>query len=219
MKRTPLLLMALAMTACLQSTNSGSDATIAEIAAVQGRNGFTGQVAELDAFLALVVGDTVAFAYLCNGERKVSEWFRSSIERPADFTLENQTGGKLTATFTGSRYEGDITLPSGKAYAFTVVADTSSESMGMYRVMGDDAEGDKVEAGWVVDADGNGRGSLRLSGTFKTTTALPTQKLVVGAKSYTVFRIQMPDSRPSPGPFTPIPYPNISRITSQTVAQ
>jgi hypothetical protein len=149
-------------------------------------------------------------AYVCNGDEQISEWFNEDIIDPTELNLKNGNGTQITAHFRENSFHGEVALSNGIKYSFLAMPSTE-ESSGMYRVMGEEAETNQVEAGWIVNSAGQEKGALRINFTFKQTLVLPQTNAIINNTSYPVFRFLIKEPTP-PAPFVPIPYPNTSTI-------
>ena len=200
------LLFVLFISSCSKNISSESQPTFFDI---QGENGFVGEVVGTNAFVAILAGESEAVAYVCNGDEQISEWFKGAIGEPTRFTLINNDGAKILANFADGSFSGDVTLSNGTAHAFTATPE-SADNAGIYRVMGEEATADKIDAGWIRDYDGKEKGSLRVDSQSQQTPALPESDVVVQKKSYSVFHCEI-RTTPATPPGVPIPYPNIER--------
>ncbi len=109
------------------------------------------------------------------------------------------------------RVDGTITLADGTRHDFS--ADPVGDGAGLFRVTGDEAAAAEVTAGWIVDADGEQRGSLRVRGTRRPAPALPSDGLVVDGRRLPVSVFTITPAAPSP---VPVPYPNIAKAETTT---
>jgi GTP-binding protein Era len=84
----------------------------------------------------------------------------------------------------------------------------------LFRLMGDEVTEDEIDAGWILNKEGDQRGSLKIKSVFQRAQNLPIGDLTDGTsntvqikkKSYPVFRFSL--TAPSPAGPIPIPYPN-----------
>jgi hypothetical protein len=172
---------------------------------IQGENGFAGTVDGTDAFIALLVADDEAIVYVCNGDEEISEWFRGAISDPTEISLTTSKGIRISAKFKGNSFEGDVMLGSDSTHLFTATPN-SAEHAGIYRVYGDEATRDEVEAGWILNSEGDDRGALIVRSTFRKAPRIgditdgTSNTLVVAEKSYPVFRFFL--QRSSTGSFS-----------------
>ncbi len=71
---------------------------------------------------------------------------------------------------------------------------------------GDEAE--PRSSSWIVDGEGEQRGSLRVRGTKRPAPALPADGLVVDGRRLPISVFTISPAAPSP---VPVPYPNIAK--------
>jgi hypothetical protein len=162
---------------------------------VQGPNGFAGTLNGTNAFVALLVDDNESIAYVCNGEEEISEWFRGAINDPNEIDLTNGAGAQISAKFSGNSFEGQVTLRNGKIYSLKATPNRT-EGVGIFRVIGDEAKQDSVEAGWIVNSEGDQRGALLIRSIFQTTPVLnfdditdgSSNTILIGETRFSVFR-------------------------------
>jgi len=138
---------------------------------VQGTNGFVGMVDDTDAFIALLVASDEGIVYVCNGDEEIAEWFRGTVTDPKSINLTNSAGAQIGAQFKGNSFQGTITLRNDHSLTFQATPNTDKDS-GIYRVYGEEAEQDEIEAGWILDSEGDQRGSLRIGNSFQRTVRL-----------------------------------------------
>ena len=165
---------------------------------IQGDNGFVGKVSETNAFIALVIASDEGIVYVCNGEEEIAEWFRGHLNDPQNVTLANSAGAEITAQFKGDSFEGNVTLRDKRRLSFTA-APNKDKDAGIYRVYGEQAEQDEIVAGWILDSDGDERGSLRIRSIFSKNNARfrdisdgTSKTVMIGQKSFPFrsFRLQ-----------------------------
>jgi hypothetical protein len=94
----------------------------------QNLNTFIGQVAGTNAFIAVVVGDGEALAYVCDGH-SVAAWLRGQVSGTS-LTLSGK-GESLVGTLEGDTVSGTLTL-SGPAFAFQAARVTEGHT-GLFR--------------------------------------------------------------------------------------
>ena len=163
---------------------------VPDIFEVQGDNGFVGTLNGTDAFIALLIAEDETIVYLCNGDEDITEWFASAISDPTKLSLTNGAGAKVSGTFTGDSFDGEVTLPNGNKHVFSATTNTGGVT-GIFRIHGDEAFEDEVVGGWVVNSIGEDRGSVRvgskkLSVSFGTISDGTSNTLLIGQKSYPV---------------------------------
>lgn len=161
---------------------------------IQGENGFVGKVDGTTLFIALLVAENEAIVYVCNGDELISEWFMEAIDNPTDIRLTNSEGAKISAKFEGRAFSGQVTLRNSTyPYLFTAGPNTA-EDAGIYRVSGQEAIDDEIGAGWILNSDGEERGTLKIKSVFQKIPALPirdikdgtSNTIMIGEKSYKI---------------------------------
>lgn len=194
-KRTSVILLVFSLFIFSCSGNSPTEAE-ETIFDVQGESGFVGTVTGTNAFIAVLVADDEAIVYVCNGDDEdISEWFKGPIIDPTTFSLANTDGAQISGKFDGSSFTGIVTFTNARTHSFTASPNSGSETkVGVFRVHGDTAIQDEVEAGWIVNAAGEERGSLRVKGKKKKPICFScindgsSNTLLIGEKSYPVLR-------------------------------
>ena len=174
---------------------------------IQGENGFVGNVDGTNALVSILIGESEGVVYVCNGEEGISEWFKGTINDPTEFTFANTKGSNISGKFEDNSYIGEVTLSTGNKHTFLAISGTQ-ENSGIYRVMGEEADEDQVEAGWILNSTGMEKGSLLIGSVFQKTIVLPKTNVIIKNKSYPVFHFLIKKPTP-PAPFVPVPYPNI----------
>jgi hypothetical protein len=125
------------------------------------------------ATVAIVVKNGKAVAYVCDGDR-TEAWLHGAAGGK-QMTLTGASGGRMSATYTSTKATGDVTA-AGHHWRFSAPA--VHKPSGLWRSTAS-VRGAKVEAGWVVLADGTQVGVALVGGkpgpapTFdvKTSTA------------------------------------------------
>ena len=163
------LIVSFMAVSCSEDTPTEPEATVFE---AQGESGFVGTVDGTNAFISILIAKDEAIVYVCNGEEEISEWFRGAITDPTNVSLTNSSGAKITGQFSGSSFSGDVTLRNTISHAFKAAPNTGTET-GVFRVHGDLAAQDEVEAGWILNSSGDERGSLKLNSLFQVTPKKP----------------------------------------------
>ena len=193
-----ILLIGLLVISCNEKTLSEPE--VSTIFDIQGENGFAGPVNGTDAFIALLVAGDEAIVYVCNGDEEISEWFRGTISDPAEINLTNSAGAEISALFAGTSFKGDVTLSNDSGFSF-IATPNGAEDAGIFRVMGDQAAQDEVEAGWILNSEGDDRGALKVKSKFRKAPRIgdikdgTSKTLLVSEKSYPVFRFSISGSR------------------------
>ena len=184
-----------------------------DIFEIQGENGFIGMVDGTDAFIAVLIGEEEGVVYACNGEEEISEWFKGDVSDPLSISFSNSSGAKVVARFGGGTFEGELTLRSGENYSFSAIPNMEKNG-GIFRLMGDEVTEDEIDAGWILNKEGDQRGSLKIKSIFQSAQNLSVGDLTDGTsntvqimkKAYPVFRFSL--TAPSPAGPIPIPYPH-----------
>jgi hypothetical protein len=102
------------------------------------------------AFIAVVVQNSVAVVYICDGDQ-ISEWFGGSVSKDQlDFT--SAKGTHLTASAAADSVSGTLALAGGQPLAFVAQPAVEGQT-GLFRFKGDQ---DKVTytTGWIVTQTG-----------------------------------------------------------------
>ena len=120
----------------------------AEDAPEKVRRTYAGRVKGGGPLLAISVRDGVAVAYLCDG--KLEAWFKGTA-KAGRLTLSGKKGGALTGTFNAGRARGSVTVGQRQWQFHTP---TVKKPSGLWKATAE-VRGAKVEAGWVVLADGS----------------------------------------------------------------
>ena len=157
-------------------------------AALSSRSGsYTGQDPTGDTFVAVVVHDGEALAYVCDGNI-VAEWFPGTVSADGRLKLSSAGGWTLEATLNGAGVTGSY-INEEQTVPFT--AGPAGGDAGLYRT---EFEGDGVAyiGGWVVREDGQQRGAVIGGGTHRRTMnleAVTYQATVEGFGTFPTERI------------------------------
>ena len=165
-----IIFISIIIISCSEDSTTEPEATIFD---TQSESGFVCTVDETNAFIALLVAEKEAIVYVCNGEEEIAEWFRGNIGDPENINLTNTDGAQISGKFEGSTFTGSVVLRNSSTHSFTASPNTGSET-GIFRVYGDLAVQEEVEAGWILNSSGQERGSFKLQSVFKTTPKKPT---------------------------------------------
>ncbi|MCW8848878.1 MAG: hypothetical protein OQJ81_02785 [Melioribacteraceae bacterium] len=65
-----------------------------------------------------------------------------------------------------------MVLRNSSTHSFTASPNTGAE-MGVFRVYGDEAAQEGIDAGWIVNSSGEERGSFKLNSVFQSTPKKP----------------------------------------------
>lgn len=142
---------------------SGSQSAAASASASASASGFVipphanydGEVQGNKGAVALVVHDTFAIAYFCNGG-SIEAWF-SGTPHDGQLTMQAKgSSGSLTANYALGHARGTVTV-NGVSYVFSIIA--VHKPSGLFQSISN-VRGATVKAGWIVLADGTEVGSL-----------------------------------------------------------
>jgi hypothetical protein len=143
------------------STSQSSSATASASASATGsfvippHANYDGEVQGNLGAVALVVHDTFAIAYFCNGST-IEAWFSGT---PHDGKLSMQakgSSGTLTANYALGHARGTVVI-SGVSYVFSIIA--VHKPSGLFQSIAN-VRGATIKAGWIVLANGTQVGSL-----------------------------------------------------------
>lgn len=160
-----IIFISILIISCSEDSTTEPEANIFEI---QGENGFVGTVEGTNAFIALLIAKEEAIVYVCNGDEEISEWFKGNISDPENINLTNEDGAQVSGKFEGSSFTGNVVLRNSITHSFTASPNTGTET-GVYRVYGDEAAQEGINAGWILNSSGNERGTFKLNSVFQTT--------------------------------------------------
>ncbi len=205
-----LSLAAVFLSAC-GSDSSAEDAQPEDLA--DAGRGFVGTVDGTNAFVALVASGGEAIVYVCDGNEDLADWFAGSVQETT-IDLTNDGGAQVEATASGGGYRGTVTFANGKRHQFQAMP--AEPDAGLLRVTGPEAEADGVVAGWIVNNDGDQRGSLRVGGIARTAPPAPGHSVTIDGTKYPVSVFLVPPLTPATPPGVPIPYPNIGVVATAT---
>jgi hypothetical protein len=105
--------------------------------------------------VALVVHDTFAIAYFCNGST-IESWF-SGTPHDGKLTMQAKgSNGSLTANYALGHARGTVVV-NGVSYIFSIIA--VHKPSGLFQSIAD-VRGASIKAGWIVLANGTEVGSL-----------------------------------------------------------
>jgi hypothetical protein len=116
---------------------------------------YDGEVQGNKGAVALVVHDTFAVAYFCNGGN-IEAWF-SGTPKNGQLTMQGKgNGGSLTASYALGHARGTVVV-NGVSYVFSIIA--VHKPSGLFQSISN-VRGATIKAGWIVLADGTEVGSL-----------------------------------------------------------
>jgi hypothetical protein len=119
---------------------------------------YDGEVQGNKGAVALVVHDTFAIAYFCNGST-IEAWF-SGTPHNGQLNMTGKgaasAGATLTANYALGHARGTVTI-KGVSYVFSIIA--VHKPSGLFQSIAN-VRGATIKAGWIVLADGTEVGSL-----------------------------------------------------------
>ena len=158
-----------ASAAASQSASAASSATASGFVIPPHAN-YDGQVQGNAGSVAIVVHDTFAIAYFCNGSTQEA-WFKGTPHN-GQLTMTGtgpSVGATLTATYALGHARGTVTV-DGISHVFSIIA--VHKPSGLFQSIAV-VRGATVKAGWIVLADGTEVGSLMPDDTSSTSVAAP----------------------------------------------
>jgi serine/threonine-protein kinase len=121
--------------------------------------------------VALVVHDTFAIAYFCNGKTQEA-WLRGTPQ-DGKLSMTGKNHASLTANYALGHARGTVTV-DGISHVFSIIA--VHKPSGLYQSI-ETVRGATVKAGWIVLANGTQVGSLEPDSTSATPSARTAPKL------------------------------------------
>ena len=122
--------------------------------------------------VAIVVHDTFAVAYFCNGKTQES-WFRGT-PRNGNLSMTGKNNSTLTASYALGHARGTVTV-DGISHVFSIIA--VHKPSGLFQSIAV-VRGATVKAGWIVLPDGTTQvGSLEPDANSATPAAQAAPKL------------------------------------------
>jgi hypothetical protein len=122
--------------------------------------------------VAIVVHDTFAVAYFCNGKTQES-WFKGTPHN-GNLSMTGKNNSTLTASYALGHARGTVTV-DGIAHVFSIIA--VHKPSGLFQSIAV-VRGATVKAGWIVLPDGTTQiGSLEPDSTSATPAAQTAPKL------------------------------------------
>ncbi|MFD9906227.1 hypothetical protein [Streptomyces sp. NPDC059063] len=120
---------------------------------------YTGRTDDDTASVAITLNDGKAVAYYCDG-RTTESWLKGDVKDDGSMRLTGKGGAKLDGRLSGNRIRGTVDIRE-KTSDFT--AARSAKPSGLYRAT-TQVRGAKLDAGWIVQADGSQVGILNRDG-------------------------------------------------------
>jgi hypothetical protein len=121
--------------------------------------------------VALVVHDTFAIAYFCNGKTQEA-WLRGTPQN-GKLSMTGKNRASLTANYALGHARGTV-IVDGISHVFSIIA--VHKPSGLYQSI-ETVRGATVKAGWIVLANGTQVGSLEPDSTSATPSARTAPKL------------------------------------------
>ena len=144
-----------ASSAAASGSPSSSAAASASGFVIPPHANYDGEVQGNKGAVALVVHDTFAIAYFCNGG-SIESWF-SGTPHDGQLTMQAKgSNGSLTANYALGHARGTVVV-NGVSYIFSIIA--VHKPSGLFQSIAT-VRGAKIKAGWIVLADGTEVGSL-----------------------------------------------------------
>lgn len=133
-----------------------------------GTGSYVGKVENSQAFIAVILSsDQKVMAYTCDSA-DLAQWFTGKLEN-GGFKITLPNGRTLEGKLEGNAVIGSLGL-EGKSFSFKSIA--SSGTAGLYRYAGD-IEGNRYLGGWIVDQEGQQRGSVIGGGGLRASSITP----------------------------------------------
>ena len=160
-----------------QPTSAGASATAAASASsspgfvIPPHANYVGEVQGNLGSVALVVHDTFAIAYFCNGKTQEA-WLRGT-PRNGKLSMTGKNHARLTANYALGHARGTV-IVDGVSHVFSIIA--VHKPSGLYQSI-ETVRGATVKAGWIVLANGTQVGSLEPDSTSATPSARTAPKL------------------------------------------
>jgi serine/threonine-protein kinase len=134
---------------------------------------YVGQVESGRGSVAIVVHDTFAVAYFCNGSTQEA-WLNGTPEH-GKLSMTGKDHASLTANYALGHARGTVVV-NGISYPFSIIA--VHKPSGLFQSIAN-VRGATVKAGWIVLANGTQVGSLNpnVNGATQTSQAAPKLNL------------------------------------------
>jgi len=140
-----------------QSASASASASATGSFVIPPHANYDGEVQGNKGAVALVVHDTFAVAYFCNGST-IEAWFSGTPDNgKLNLTGKGASAGStLTANYALGHARGTVTV-NGVSYVFSIIA--VHKPSGLFESIAN-VRGATIKAGWIVLADGTEVGSL-----------------------------------------------------------
>jgi hypothetical protein len=170
---------AAATASAAQPTGAGASATTASSPSPSSSAGFVipphanydGEVQGDLGSVAIVVHDTFAIAYFCNGKTQEA-WFKGTPHN-GKLSMTGKNNASLTADYALGHARGTV-IVDGISHVFSIIA--VHKPSGLFQSIAV-VRGATVKAGWIVLANGTQVGSLEPDSTSATPSAQTAPKL------------------------------------------
>jgi hypothetical protein len=155
------------------SASAAASATASGSFVIPPHANYDGEVQGNQGAVALVVHDTFAIAYFCNGST-IEAWFDGTPHN-GQLTMQGKgaasAGATLTANYALGHARGTVVI-KGVSYVFSIIA--VHKPSGLFQSIAN-VRGATVKAGWIVLADGTEVGSLNpdVNGANSVSQAAP----------------------------------------------
>lgn len=176
-----------AATASAQPTAAGASATTAHSPSASAspttsgsfvippHANYDGKVQGNEGSVAIVVHDTFAVAYFCNGSTQ--EAWLNGTPHDGKLSMTGKNNASLTANYALGHARGTVTV-DGIAHVFSIIA--VHKPSGLFQSIAV-VRGATVKAGWIVLADGTQVGSLEPNAHSADPTAQAAPKLDISS--------------------------------------
>ena len=149
---------------------------------------YVGHVAGSDAFVAIVADGEEVLAFVCDGEELVV-WLRGAMAEDGSLTLHSATESIiLEAQLDADSAQGSLTLEDGQQLTFS--AATAEGEAGLYRAE-ETINGADYVGGWIVDPQGEQRGSVIGANMDRSTSTLNLLTLQAEVQGLGMFNPQL----------------------------
>jgi serine/threonine-protein kinase len=136
---------------------------------------YDGEVQGDQGSVALVVHDTFAVAYYCNGSTQEA-WFKGT-PHDGKLSMTAKDGSTLTADYALGHARGTVTV-DGIAHVFSIIA--VHKPSGLFQSIAV-VRGATIKAGWIVLANGTQVGSMEPNQNAANPTSQAAPKLDVSS--------------------------------------
>jgi hypothetical protein len=118
---------------------------------------FVGEIDGTTALVGLVSDGSRVRAYICDSQT-IATWFSGTL-RDGQAKLRSRDGRQtLALSVDGNHAQGTLTI-AGEEHTFS--ADQAEGKAGIYRAGGNTPDGQRLQADWIMLADGTQRGAFQ----------------------------------------------------------